>query len=101
MTIILPTLVCFRAATILSMKVWPSMGRSALGLPMRLDSPAERTTATITTGPARYAWYKFPLSPPYDRAEGTLFQRGEDFLLRKISPVKKGDQGRFLGRSTV
>jgi hypothetical protein len=29
------------------MKFWFPMGSSALGRPMRLDSPAERTTATI------------------------------------------------------
>src|SRR5262245_49886811 len=38
---------CLSVVTIRSIKVCPSMGRSALGRPIRLDSPAERTTATI------------------------------------------------------
>src|SRR5215475_9652944 len=46
-TIIFPTLVDFNVETIFSTNRTPSMGSSALGRPMRLDSPAERITATI------------------------------------------------------
>src|SRR4029434_7290756 len=46
-TIIFPTSVDFNAATIFSTNRTPSIGNRALGRPMRLDSPAERMTATI------------------------------------------------------
>ena len=42
-----PALLCPITPMIRSIKFWPSMGNSALGRPMRLDSPAERTTAMI------------------------------------------------------
>src|SRR2546427_6681397 len=46
-TVIFDTLVALRAETICSMKLFPLIGSSAFGLPMRRDSPADKTMAAI------------------------------------------------------
>src|SRR5574342_1105810 len=46
-TTISPTLLCLNTPTIVSIKVVPWNRSNAFGWPMRLDSPAARTTATI------------------------------------------------------
>src|SRR5687767_11401268 len=42
-----PTLLRPSTRMMRSINLWPSMGSSALGRPIRLDSPAERTTPII------------------------------------------------------
>jgi hypothetical protein len=38
---------------------------------------------------------KISLSPPFDLAQGRLFQRGVKACTERIPPLKKGDRGGF------
>src|SRR5512145_1249755 len=88
-TITLATELSLSAPTIFSIKVWPSIGSSALGRPIRDDSPAERTTATIMAYFAdRRCGQKSPLTH--------LFQRGAKLARVKYPPLAKGDRGGFF-----
>src|SRR4030095_4342629 len=96
-TMIFAAEVFLKAPTILSMNVSPLIGSSALGCPMRLDSPAARTTAAIIERVAGVHGHKSPLTPPFDLAQGGLFQRGEKLPPGKYPPLAKGDLGGFYG----
>ena len=42
---------------------------------------------------------KSPLTPPFDLAQGMLFQRGGFVFVRQIPPLAKGEQGGFFSRA--